>query len=160
MVVILCRSLSVSKLLEEQFCNVMSIFLNWSGLLLVLSSRDQFRILSLGSYDGIIGLDWLAKHSPMTTHWEHGWLSFTKDNHTVILHGEAHQDSPHTVVELWLMSECVGSGSEEQLPEIQKILADFSSVFAAPEGLPPVGNMTIISLLFLELVLFPSCLIE
>jgi hypothetical protein len=30
---------------------------------------DSFRILPLGSYDGIIGLDWLAKFSPMTTHW-------------------------------------------------------------------------------------------
>lgn len=30
---------------------------------------DAFRVLELGSYDGIIGLDWLAKYSPMLTHW-------------------------------------------------------------------------------------------
>lgn len=42
--------------------------LEWSAAGTLFS--DQFRILSLGSYDGIIGLDWLAKHRPMTTHWE------------------------------------------------------------------------------------------
>ena len=30
---------------------------------------DEFRVLSLQSYDGIVGLDWLAKHNPMVTHW-------------------------------------------------------------------------------------------
>ena len=43
---------------------------------------DQFCILSLGGYDGIIGHDWLVKYSPMTTHWEQGWISFLKDDHT------------------------------------------------------------------------------
>lgn len=31
---------------------------------------DTFRILDLRSYDGIVGLDWLAKYSPMIIHWE------------------------------------------------------------------------------------------
>jgi hypothetical protein len=31
---------------------------------------DRFKVLALASYDGIIGLDWLGKYSPMTTHWE------------------------------------------------------------------------------------------
>lgn len=30
---------------------------------------DTFRVLALGIYDGIVGLDWLSKYSPMTTHW-------------------------------------------------------------------------------------------
>lgn len=30
--------------------------------------EDSFRVLSLNSYDGILGLDWLAKYSPMITH--------------------------------------------------------------------------------------------
>jgi hypothetical protein len=36
---------------------------------------DPFKVLDLANYDGIIGLDWLDKYSPMTTHWEQGWLS-------------------------------------------------------------------------------------
>jgi hypothetical protein len=36
---------------------------------------DPFKVLDLASYDGIIGLDWLGKYSPMTTHWEQGWLT-------------------------------------------------------------------------------------
>jgi hypothetical protein len=30
--------------------------------------RNDFHVLQLQNYDGIIGLDWLAKHSPMVTH--------------------------------------------------------------------------------------------
>lgn len=58
--------------------------LRWSTAGVVFS--DPFRILSLGSYDGIIGLDWLAKHSPMLTHWAHGWLSLQYEGKPVVLH--------------------------------------------------------------------------
>jgi hypothetical protein len=30
---------------------------------------ESFHILNLQNYDGILGLDWLAKHSPMLSHW-------------------------------------------------------------------------------------------
>lgn len=36
---------------------------------------DSFRILPLKIYDGIIGLDWLAKYSPMITHWAMNWIA-------------------------------------------------------------------------------------
>ena len=37
---------------------------------------DTFRVLDLASCDGIVGLDWLCKYSPMVTHWTEGWLAF------------------------------------------------------------------------------------
>lgn len=98
---------------------------------------DPFQIHSLGSYDGIIGLDWLAKHSPMTTHWEQGWISFQYGHKIVLLCDERHVDSPHTVVELQLLQESEASTMEPPPPEIRKLLSDFGSVFEAPEGLPP-----------------------
>jgi hypothetical protein len=48
--------------------------------------EDDFRILQLGGYDGIIGLDWLGKYSPMLTHWEQGWLAIQHQGNTVVLY--------------------------------------------------------------------------
>lgn len=31
--------------------------------------RTNFKVLPLGSYDVILGIDWLARHSPMQVHW-------------------------------------------------------------------------------------------
>ena len=48
---------------------------------------DCFRVLALESYDGIVGLDWLVKHSPMTTHWGERWLAFVHQGTRIVLHG-------------------------------------------------------------------------
>ena len=42
----------------------------------------------MGSYDGILGIDWLAAHSPMQVDWAAHLLSFELDNTTVTLLGE------------------------------------------------------------------------
>jgi len=42
----------------------------------------------LHNYDGIIGLDWLAKYSPILTHWAQQWIAFQHDGQLVVLHGE------------------------------------------------------------------------
>jgi len=49
---------------------------------------DSFRILPLKSYDGIIGLDWLTKNSPMITHWAMNWIAVHRDGQFLVLHGE------------------------------------------------------------------------
>jgi hypothetical protein len=66
---------------------------------------DTFRVLRLGSYDGIIGLDLLGKYSPMTTHWEQGWLGIQHEERQVILHGEGEILSTHALIELHLIRE-------------------------------------------------------
>jgi hypothetical protein len=98
---------------------------------------DQFRVLSLGSYDGIIGLDWLAKYSPMTTDWEQGWISFLQDTKTVILNGAGSQFCTHALVEVNLVQDTPTAPDLSQFPEIQALLQQFPQVFAAPSGLPP-----------------------
>lgn len=37
---------------------------------------SDFKIFPLGSYNGILGLDWLAAHIPMQVDWAKHWLSF------------------------------------------------------------------------------------
>lgn len=50
---------------------------------------STFKIFPLGSYDGIVGIDWLSKHSPMLVDWEHHWLSFEHLGKEVTLLGTA-----------------------------------------------------------------------
>ena len=45
------------------------------------------RDLDIGAYDGILGMDWLAQHSPMTCHWQDKWVKFTHDGEEVTLRG-------------------------------------------------------------------------
>lgn len=40
------------------------------------SFKTDFRLLPLGSYDVILGMDWLEQHSPMQINWSHKWLEF------------------------------------------------------------------------------------
>lgn len=95
--------------------------------------QDNFRILKLGSYDGIIGLDWLGKFSPMVTHWEQGWLAIQNKGQTVVLCGEGQSLCTHALVEMQLIRE----NMEPVSPEVQALLDEYAVVFATPTGLPP-----------------------
>lgn len=98
---------------------------------------DSFRVLEINSYDGIIGLDWLAQHSPMMTHWAQKWLAFEHQGGLVVLYGEGTPEITHTIVELHLVqSECRAADSDQR-SDIQGLLSRFATVFAEPHGLPP-----------------------
>ena len=47
----------------------------------------DMRVLDIGAYDGVLGMDWLRKHSPMDCHWEHKTLAFEHNNTRVQLQG-------------------------------------------------------------------------
>ena len=98
---------------------------------------DNFKVLALGSYDGILGWDWLAKHSPMLTHWEEGWLAIKHQGETVVLHGMEGPIGDPEVLLLQLMQEGKTQEHEDIPVEVQSLLTGFSSVFATPTGLPP-----------------------
>lgn len=98
---------------------------------------DSFRVLELNSYDGIIGLDWLAQHSPTITHWAQQWLAFMHQGELTVIHGEGTPAVTHALLELHLVQH---DGTEPVTPyssEIQGLLQQFAEVFAKPVGLPP-----------------------
>jgi hypothetical protein len=97
---------------------------------------DPFKILDLSSYDGIVGLDWLGKYSPMTTHWEQGWISIQYQGKQVVLRDERDNMDCHSVFQIHLLHEAV-QPAPDIAPDVQAILDQFASVFAAPTGLPP-----------------------
>ena len=47
----------------------------------------RMRVLELGSYDGVLGMDWLSQFSPMNCHWLHKTLSFQHKGELVTLQG-------------------------------------------------------------------------
>lgn len=53
---------------------------------------SNLKVLELGCYDVILGMDWLEKHCPMMVHWGHKVLSFSKDGEQVTLQGISHTD--------------------------------------------------------------------
>lgn len=90
----------------------------------------------MGSYDGIIGLDWLGKYSPMITHWDQGWIAIPKGGQLVVLQGEGDLCT-HSLIELSLIREAAASEPQTIPPEVQALLEKFAHVFASPTGLPP-----------------------
>jgi hypothetical protein len=45
------------------------------------------KVLSLGSYDMIIGIDWLEAFSPMKVHWLHKWMLIPYGSIQILLQG-------------------------------------------------------------------------
>jgi hypothetical protein len=96
----------------------------------------QFKMLALGMYDGILGLDWLGMHSPMRIDWEEQWMSFEHQGSHVTLQSNNTPAYACTVVKLLLLHE--SSESTVQLPDdVVQILNQYASVFEEPIGLPP-----------------------
>jgi len=46
---------------------------------------SDLKVLQLSNYDMILGLDWLAAHSPMETHWGQKWIQFQHEGRVVQL---------------------------------------------------------------------------
>jgi len=49
---------------------------------------SSFKILPLAAYDGIVGMDWLATHSPQLIDWSQKWLAFQHQGSWICLQGQ------------------------------------------------------------------------
>uniref|UniRef100_J3MDG5 Retrotransposon gag domain-containing protein n=1 Tax=Oryza brachyantha TaxID=4533 RepID=J3MDG5_ORYBR len=113
----------------------------------------NLRVISLGGYDMILGMDWLSQHSPMSIDWAHKTLALSKSDGTLNLQGivseltqckvvtvnQIHQLQTHTavahLVQLWKSAQLT---VDETIPsEVQDVLKEFEAVFQEPKGLPP-----------------------
>lgn len=50
----------------------------------------------LGTFDLILGMDWLEAFSPMKIHWQEKWMSITYGASSVILQGLLPETSDYT----------------------------------------------------------------
>jgi hypothetical protein len=115
----------------------------------------SFKILPLGSYDIILGFDWLSKHSPMKVHWAEQTMNFEWEGRTVYLSGAQVDATQCTavsadqlrslvqksqvarVMHLFLMQPTPSSSEDTIPPVVQPILSEFGHLFEEPQGLPP-----------------------
>lgn len=141
---------------QRLHCTSMVPNLTWSTQGHEFSTN--MRVLDLGVYDAVLGVDWLAVHSPMQCDWSLKTMNYQRHGCTIQLTGVRTEETAAVSVmdaaTLWQMQEAneiwgaalleiqttptTGSESEGPLPAIiQKVLTDFSDVFEEPTGLPP-----------------------
>ena len=96
--------------------------------------EHDLKILPLSCYDGILGMDWLAKHSPMIVDWDQQWMSFPLHGKTVTIQGATPVEFSYTIIELSVITD---ENAQTVLPEIQELLDEYKDVFAIPTRLPP-----------------------
>lgn len=115
----------------------------------------DMRLLELGAYDGVLGMDWLEQFSLMTYHWLHKTLTFEHNGATVTLQGigpnavhapemiESEQFNKWQAGnEIWYMAlndrqPRQAEPPDKTPPSIQQVLSDYGDVFSEPKTLPP-----------------------
>jgi translation initiation factor IF-1 len=118
--------------------------------------QHTMRILQLGGYDGILGMDWLNKCSMMTCDWPNKWIQFSHQGKLIKLQGKVPQrqtELTELLVEqfvkalkgndVWAVAELlVVEGQDTKITvgipwAVQAMLDQFQDVFQYPKHLPP-----------------------
>jgi hypothetical protein len=68
------------------------------------SFHSKLRVLPLGSFDLILGMDWLQAFSPMKINWKSKWMSIPYGSRSVLLQGLLPDDSDCFVAQLFSIS--------------------------------------------------------
>ncbi|XP_073360207.1 uncharacterized protein [Aegilops tauschii subsp. strangulata] len=119
------------------------------------SSDTSMRILQLGAYDAVLGMDWLKCHSPMTCDWNEKTIQFLHKDQPVTLQGsrapcqvslEARSveqlDKALAGNDVWALaiadlSKISSDTTAPQPAKLTQLLEDFQDVVEQPTGLPP-----------------------
>jgi hypothetical protein len=105
------------------------------------SFHSTFKVIPLGSFDIILGMDWLEAFSPMRVSWKDKWMSIPYGSGFRFLKGMASIDSDSSLLQLFSISSVESSTSVPPVPPpVQELLDEFSSLFAEPTTLPPRRN--------------------
>lgn len=115
--------------------------------------RSTLKLFPLGSYDIILGMDWLESRGPMSVNWGSKYMVFKHHEKFVQFRGvsaSAHDCPSISAVQLQLLQvqESVlhlihlcavkpDGESEAILAAVAALLTEFSTLFDEPKGLPP-----------------------
>jgi hypothetical protein len=100
--------------------------------------HSTLRVLPLGSYDMIVGMDWLEAFSPMKVDWLQKWMKIPYGTTHVTLQGLLPQADQSSLFQLCHIAESAASSDDiELLPPVQHLVEEFSDLFQEPTELPP-----------------------
>jgi len=105
-----------------------------------ISFHSDLRVIPLGCYDMIVGMDWLQAFSPMKVDWVNKWISIPYGTRHVRLQGIPPDSGSVSLIQLLNIaaSEPSSQSEHQQIPiEIQQLIDEFADLFAEPTELPP-----------------------
>lgn len=118
----------------------------------------NFKVLPLGSYDVILGMDWLEYHSPMLIDWPRRCMQIENCGYTILLQGVAAKNQSCALLSCtqlgsinknaavaYVVQLCYSEGAESEVtvqaqelsPDIVQLLLEFEDIFLEPTELPP-----------------------
>lgn len=103
---------------------------------------STFKVFPLGSYDGILGLDWLAAHSPMQVDWAAHWISFHLEDKLITLLGQDAAPQMFALVELSSLLVTETPSLTDVPPEFKKYCKNLLLCLRPPLVCLQGGNMT------------------
>lgn len=110
-------------------------------LLIGYDFHSDLKLLSLSSYDMVLGLDWLERFSPMEVHWRQKWMVIPYNGATAVLYGIMPQLIEGTII---LVCSLEIVASDEVVvsvpPEIQQLIEEYVVLFEVPTELPPARS--------------------
>jgi hypothetical protein len=107
------------KIVDGQVLDCSTNFLQLEWSVQGCCFRSDAKVLPLAHYDLVVGMDWLAQHSPMQMDWAQKWLVIPYEGASCALQGELHSLPPGAVIQVASVSEdSGGSNTASQLPAI------------------------------------------
>lgn len=101
------------------------------------SFHSSLRILQLGSFDMIVGMDWLEAFSPMKVDWRCKWMSIPHGPSHVLLQGLLPNSDQSPLLHLCHIASSTNTADSPIPPPIQELLVEFAHLFEEPSDLPP-----------------------
>lgn len=103
--------------------------------------HSTLKFIPIGSYDMIIGMDWLQAFSPMKVHWLQRWIQIPYGPDNVVLYGVSPDQSHCSLVQVLHISVADSASpqhTESVIPqEVQSLLDQYTHLFQLPTELPP-----------------------
>ncbi|XP_066374606.1 uncharacterized protein [Miscanthus floridulus] len=100
--------------------------------------HSTLKVLDIGFYDMIIGMDRLQAFSPMKIHWEQKWMLIPYGSTQIALQGLVPDSAACSVVQLFhIATDSEQMSAVKHPPVLQALLDEFAELFVDPKELPP-----------------------
>ena len=111
--------------------------------------QTDLRVLDLGVYDGVLGMDWLVSFRPMQCNWLQKSISFMYKEDSITLQGILpsaalplaamdvqellHLQTTNAIWSMALVEDMTAAATGDSVPEcVSTLLTEFADVFAEP----------------------------